>query len=127
MPFDQQDFQPLSIEPRCNDPVLQILQDARQLLSDPARWCKDALESNGAVCARGALFNARKGYSLSWDGWPSKVHARADRFLAKHIPPAFGGSLPFFNNSDSTTHADVLALFDRAIAACLAEQAKVAP
>lgn len=108
----------------------EILREARELISTPEAWCKGgnsfstpsavrrAPEGNGyrpagtepdAVCwcPSGAINRAAGGHDA-----PGR--SDAERAFSR----AAGVALPFrFNDLSTTTHADVLAAFDRAIAA----------
>ena len=93
---------------------LETLKAARQLISDPAKWtqgwfARNALgelvdvDSSSAVCfcSIGALCRVE-----------SAAYSEAKRTLERNISD--GLSLGWFN--DTHTHAEVLALFDAAIA-----------
>lgn len=122
MPFDQQNF-----EPTPSDEVLARLIAGRDRIADPVRWTRGALmrdatdDGPAAMCARGAIFC---GFSAT----AREIYAAADDALFRRLPMRFQtmrdarfAGVPSFNNDPSTTHADVLALFDRAIAARKAE------
>ncbi len=109
MPFDGKNFE------KPTDGVLRVLTEARALIERPENWCKNALYENGARCVLGALYNTQSDNS---DGWNMPIGAY--NAINSAVPGAFL-SIPHFNNDPSTTHADVLALFDRAIAARKAE------
>lgn len=90
--------------------TVQILKDARALISDEKNWVKGAYRKNidgrECFCALGAVF---------------KVSASEDVFFQDQLKAenalalAAGTSwVPEFN--DAHTHAEVLTLFDRAIA-----------
>lgn len=102
MPFDQSSYQP-------TDPVLKCLQDARQWLSDPAHWVKGHYNAGDASCAHGAVCRIGLSTDLTIKAW----HL-LDEACPLGTPNPF---TPIFNDDPTTTHADVLALFDRAIAA----------
>jgi hypothetical protein len=100
--------------------TLEVLQQARALISDPARWTQDAPARNAdgqrvepfkpeAVCwcAWGALDRA------VWDtGFVAPGHGRALAHLIRELGLQ-AGQLGTFN--DTHIHAEVLALFDKAI------------
>lgn len=120
----------------------QILRKARKLIADPEHWTQGSYAreaQNGAsttiasdrarcFCSIGALERAAfdtSGYRLLWN--PRQVGsyraARACLFDAlADIAPSFPVVVSFNDDLD-TTHADVLALFDRAIA--LAEDKEI--
>lgn len=107
MPFDGKNFHE---QVAAEDDVLRTLQDARHRITNPEDWCKSYFAANGAVCALGALEESCGG---RWIG---------REYLLRAIPTEFPHrSVIVFNDDCSTTHADVLALFDRAIAARRAE------
>lgn len=99
--------------------TVEILRAARALIENPANWTKEHLardlddssvlpSSGDAVCwcAAGAVMRA-----ASDDAGPAYTLAR-DELI--HALPEGHTSLVNFN--DDSGHADVLALFDRAIA-----------
>jgi hypothetical protein len=103
MPFDSQ---PLEIPPPLlgDDLTLRVLRGARELLA--AGWCKGAMQSGDEYsgykyCARGAI---------------AAVNGRAFPFAYVESFVPKDRSLPDYNDDPKTTHADILALFDRAIA-----------
>lgn len=112
MPFDQLTYQ-------STDPVLKCLQDARQWVA--RAWWSPGKADNGSACASNALaFAARDA------GFVFSIEDDARRLLARPILNGLSADLccsVIFNYNDdpTTTHADILALFDRAIAARLAE------
>lgn len=110
----------------------QALIDGRAVIADPAKWGKGHFRWNNCYCAVGAVaevtgcFDHTGGIVL--DGFEVKSAITA---LADALPPAvkmhaiFRGAHPDFasvaryNDHADTTHADVLALYDRAIEAAL--------
>jgi hypothetical protein len=113
---DLQKFTPVEV-----DEVGQIILKARELLSDPAKWCKGYHTNAGAYCILGAI-GAR-----DWnDGADEEVIERIESALPllfrlrayvfdswSNLKPAVAA----FNDAPSTTHADILALLDRAASA----------
>jgi hypothetical protein len=98
------------------DQTTNLLRVARELISAEGSWCH-GWEDNGAVCAINATVKARD--KLSHDGVGPEV---CDAFenalcgLAKVMETdASYYSIGKWN--DSHTHAEVLAAFDKAIAA----------
>lgn len=96
---------------------LEVLQSARELISDPDKWVQGhiAVDRNGEYtnaaspyacrfCALGSLFRCTVGQ-------PSDVYDDAVAVLASATP---GSAIATYN--DSRTHAEVLAVFDHAIA-----------
>ncbi len=113
MPFDNLNM-PLArdfVAPHGTDPVLETLVAARALIADPSKWAKKA-SSGDAHCAGLACFTA----GGADGGSPGD---RAWDFLETFVPD--GLCLPTYNDAPATTHADVLALFDRAIASRLSK------
>lgn len=109
MPFDGKQFQ-VEISP-----VARVLREAREKIEKPSNWCMIYFThpDSGAHCIEGALNavgcifdNAVRDALIASipAGHPALRHPR-------NIIPMM------FNDYPSTTHADVLALFDRAIAA----------
>lgn len=99
--------------------TLEILRDARALIADPKRWTRRAFARDGRsrqvdpqspravrYCATGALFKA------SGD---NEVRDALAALQAVLIDQGWTVSIEVFND-DYAGHADVLALFDRAIA-----------
>lgn len=90
--------------------TLEVLRAARERLTDPANWCgMSASDGRGAVCIAIAVSDV---YGDSF--WQA-----AHRVLARLLPD--GGeytakALHNWNDHHATSHADVLALLDRAIA-----------
>jgi len=94
------------------DPVLAKLIAARALIEKPEHWCKIHTDrEDGARCIQGAL------YAVHVFGGPIR-EALIEALPPKFIEPVLRNiSLMMFNDHLDTTHADVLSLFDRAIAA----------
>src|SRR5688500_11013094 len=98
--------------------TLTVLRDARAMLSE-GRWCKGQLDDgNGNHCAIGAVSVAGSG-DVFGDDYGAINALAAALTRGQH---AYG--VVNFNNEPATTLADILALFDRAIAA---EEAKLQP
>ncbi len=103
----------------------EILIAARKKIERPECWTKGALARNAAGteliigresavcwCAFGATEAANAGNN---DHEASDAERSADNALRSLVP---NRDVPSFNDAATTTHADILALFDRAIAAC---------
>jgi hypothetical protein len=97
-----------------------ILVAARALIADEPRWCKDAyvshhVELGSQWSAHGAV------QSVTNDLYGTVVWRQAVLLLAEAIPADavryLGHDLDLYNAAPGTTHADIMALFDRAIAA----------
>ncbi len=108
--------------------TLEVLTCARELLSDPAKWIKGAYAKTAAgsvvdatdpdaccFCALGAM--RKCGGEDNEDDTPA---AWALRDAANEKTSAH-----YYNDAAKTTHADILALFDRAIAKVKAEEQPV--
>lgn len=97
--------------------ALQVLEGARERLSDRARWARGAI----ARRASGWPCQARSDVAASWcafgaiaaTGDDPDAQLEAERLLSRALPSG-QHSVPDFN--DSVDHAGLLAAFDRAIA-----------
>lgn len=103
--------------------VKENLIAAKALIDTPEKWGRGDYENEaGCLCAYGAIMKAKYGFVLEYDDGPfSEDHA-----LMHALPPLSGvkfdlADVSAFNDHPDTTHADIMALFDRAIAA---EEAK---
>jgi hypothetical protein len=109
-------------------PSLEILKGARELLSDPTRWAKGyyAYTADGqqtspvtpeaaCFCVWGALDKVT-GTFFGPDAFA------AGMYLGNQLPEGWP-SLANFNDAEETTHADLLALFDKAIESAALSQA----
>jgi hypothetical protein len=96
----------------------RVLREARALVADPSHWLKGeiAQTAEGAPCAPedkravrfcmvGAYIHARHALNTQSDNYLRLVEAVGTR----HTPPSF-------DNAATTSHAKMLAAFDRAIA-----------
>jgi hypothetical protein len=92
--------------------TLDVLRAAREYISAPSRWAQGWYDEGGAVCAIGAV-NVAMGRQPDCN-----EISEAEEALRSAVS---GDSVVDFN--DSHTHAEVLTLFDRAIAI---EEAKAA-
>lgn len=83
---------------------------AKALIDTPEKWGKGVgtyLRHSGPACAHEALRRASP-----------TGHEHLRRHLKLALPNGFAhASVPDFNDHPSTTHADIMALFDRAIEA----------
>lgn len=87
----------------------EVLEKALALIEDEENWCQGRLHDNGRYCAIGAYHTADHGH---WFGRLSSSGQKARRALIDALPT--GGFDPAaFNNTHS--HAEVIALFHRAI------------
>ena len=108
--------------------ILNILVTARNLITDSSHWTKGLLardsqgreidyNSNEATCwcISGAIFKVM-GYIGT-----SNPNMLIHNTLKKYLPPGFTVTV-YFNDHEATTHADIMALFDRTIAGIQSEQ-----
>lgn len=90
-----------------------VLIAARAIISDPAMWYQGDWTASGVwdndepCCAECAIMRASKALGLTVPDWCIE--------MCKHTPTK--QHIHIFNDRDTTTHADILAMFDRAIAA----------
>ena len=84
-----------------------ILREARALIDTPEKWIKGRYECNGCFCASGAI----RAVSDSLSAWKT-----ARLLVVSVLPREWAFHLPLYNDHCDTTHADIMALFDRAIA-----------
>lgn len=105
---------------------VDYLRAAREIIATPETWTRGvwALDANGdeledyinlehgvCFCAGGALKLAAQrlmpeGHHGAW---------RASTIARFRLADAMNGNIPGFNDAETTTHADVLGAFDRAI------------
>lgn len=100
--------------------TLEVLRGARELLSEPERWTKDAgaRDAKGAPCG----WDAEDASCWCLDGALCRLAYRnnaaayqeAGAALRKFVLDDYDSYVDF---NDSRTHSEVLALLDRAIAA----------
>ena len=88
-----------------------VLIAARAIIADPAMWYQGDWSASGKIydadepcCAKTAIFRAG----------PIALACDAIRCAARATPDCV--SLNLFNDEPTTTHADIMAVFDRAIA-----------
>jgi hypothetical protein len=95
-----------------NDDAIGLL--TRALARLKKGWCQHALEdSDGNVCALGALNYAATGNANVWD--PITVDSGAVSALDPTGSVFASAKVMRFNNAPETTQADVIDLFTRAI------------
>lgn len=94
--------------------TLEVLRGARELLRDEDRWIKGDFENGvGGFCLLGALVHSEDEKCLAYSALQRQVNMMSKT--------GFGIAVATFNDAKTTTHADVLDLLDKAIAA---EEAK---
>lgn len=105
------------------DPVTDLLIKAKAVIDTPDKWFsgeQNTLSITPRRCAMMAIWRCQGVVK------PSVVNAAIDR-LVMALPPKFrthymasgpdhGTCVVVYNDSASTTHADIMALYDRAIA-----------
>lgn len=102
--------------------VKEKLVAAKALISDPAKWRKDEREYENSCCAIVAV-NRSFGTGGGWTDHPEAGAVRKALFdqLPEAWRPELHGNIAEcvgdYNDDPETTHADIMALFDRAIAA----------
>jgi len=101
--------------------VSKVLRQAKAVIATPDKWCKDFLEIHGRHCFFGALNMAHHGQHV----WTTEAFALGEKIAAMIALPRRAGisditAVVDFNNAQTTTHEDIMNLFDRAIA--IAEQ-----
>lgn len=98
---------------------VEILRAARRLIEDPEHWARGAFARNQfgvstgitsptacSWCSIGAL------HKVSDNAEEAKVHLK---LAISQLHPSLGGEIADFNDLHSITHAEVLAVFDKAI------------
>jgi hypothetical protein len=95
--------------------VREDLIAAKALIADPKKWRQDPnIGADGSMCAVRAVERACGEEEYSW--WHEGTRSwTACHLLILAIPDDLTGT--FYNDRPDTTHADVMAWFDRAIAA----------
>jgi hypothetical protein len=107
--------------------ALEVLQQARALISDPARWTQGfwARDRNGAECslenpyvcrwcAAGAINKVTP--LVSQGGVRGDALVELEYAVADLLNILLSSEILLFDYNDTHTHAEVLALFDAAIA-----------
>lgn len=136
MPFDStpvhvDTIPSLSARARTNiHMALHMLTNGKQKISDPSRWLKGVTQANGNFCTVGAVVyddmaafprNVRP-KSTEDMGMDIALRELSEAIPAEHqrhsdLQYADITYISQYNDRPNTTHADVMALFDRAIAA----------
>jgi hypothetical protein len=90
--------------------TVEVLREARGLIDTPEKWCKGIMRSGGRRCAVGAVSDVTGGEMRM-------RHSEADGAFRALECAAGGRRVHLLNDDPKTSHADVIAVFDRAIAA----------
>ena len=127
MPFDQEGYLASPrVEPTVTDDVLRVLIEARAFIADPRRFWQS---NRGRACARDA---ACASLALNRVCRDDRIVDAADDALLRQLGARRRSGEPkaglhvLYHFNDTHTHADVLALYDRAIAARASELAQQA-
>lgn len=86
--------------------VVNLLKEAKALIDSPDKWCKGSLMAGGKICAVGAV------YAAASCAKRMRERQMLDCLQVGHKE----GGLSVYNDHEDTTHADMMALFDKAIA-----------
>jgi hypothetical protein len=92
--------------------TVEVLKAAKALISDEVRWTK----GGNARDKDGAHVSAKSKNAVCWCMGGALLVIRSNRSSEKLLRQVCGGSIARFNDAPATTHADVMAAFDRAIA-----------
>ncbi len=120
MPLDMRPSEEIDADVSQSPTVHDILIRARALIDNPDNWVKEAEEvirpgRPTAYCAMGAIEAACRVYPRPKNG--IFRDGRVALGLIEAELPAFAlGDITDFNDEPAITHADILLLFDRAIA-----------
>lgn len=99
--------------------TLTILTAARELIEPPGSWCQkfSALDVHGYSVSNLAEAITRCGLGAIWTtgGFKGEHGWQAEDILAQVAKELGFDNFPKFNDDPATTHAMILAAFDRAI------------
>ena len=100
--------------------TVELLKAAKAKIADPEHWTKRwfARTATDAKCMALSV-RAVKWCAVGACETVGADYGRAWSLLRENAP---GGSLPALNDAPETTHADIMALFDRAIEAAEQEE-----
>jgi hypothetical protein len=87
---------------------------AKALIANPEQWCKGIDHSGRSQCAMYAISEVARP-DLSGFRYCDMSEAILAALPRNVKLPEFGHRIVAFNDADQTSHADVMALFDRAI------------
>jgi hypothetical protein len=101
----------------------ELLRDARSRLSRRRNWVQGRFQDGNRLCTVGALSLVSGSHSFDT---PNRVERRLARVLVSQLPSELPvwtrfrfftarQRLMWFNDAHRTSHADVMALFDKAI------------
>jgi hypothetical protein len=95
------------------------LRAARKLIEKPSAWCKrrSIIDINGFLLSPDEAKRAVKFCALGATWAIRGIDCDADMALMRAVLQKGFSSIGHFNDHHTTTHADILALFDCAIAA----------
>jgi hypothetical protein len=91
--------------------TVERLRAARELLSDPARWCRSGGYARNAF---GSECSAEDPNATSWCALGALRKFDGDPFFLARALGVWGTGLVIWNDCQAT-HTDLLAAFDRAI------------
>ncbi len=91
-----------------------VLREARALIENPEDWTKGAYHANGCWCAVGAVMEVTNEWELHRAATEALDNARRVQKSKYNAPRE---RVIAYNDNSKTKHHNVLALFDRAIAA----------
>lgn len=96
-----------------NMSVKDDLIAARALIDTPENWLRDAPENGNRFCALGACWHIVEDHETTL----GKLGLAITKALPSSFVPDGSAKLAVaqFNDAPETTHADIMALFDRAI------------
>lgn len=94
----------------------EVLRRARDLIDTPEKWCQGDLGGNGSYCAVGACKLAL-GMDLR-----DPIHFNGIPDVLRELEAVMRMWPSEFNDAAHTTHADVMAAFDQAIAEAEAQE-----
>lgn len=102
--------------------TVEVLRLARALIADESKWIKgaDALPSRNADPEEECL-NPEDSAAVCWCAGGAICHVAVEYDVAEEVCKTLASHVGVqwvyeFNDAESTTHADVLAAFDKAIA-----------